>query len=210
MDTNLLHLDASPRRTSHSRRLADAFVAAWRARHPDATVVHRDVGREPIPHMSEDWIAAAFKAPAERTPADGAALALSDVLTGELLAARRLVIATPMYNFGVPSALKAWIDQVVRIGRTFDFDAAAASPYTGLVRDVRALIVTARGDGGYVDGGRNAGRNFADAHLREVLRFMGITDTHVVVVEQDEFGGDALKRSIADARAALARLAETF
>jgi FMN-dependent NADH-azoreductase len=210
MDTNLLRIDASPRRSSHTRRLADEFVGAWRARHPDATVVHRDVARDPIPHVSEAWIAAAFKQPAERTPAEAAALALSEVLTDELLAARRLVIATPMYNFGVPAALKAWIDQVVRVGRTFQFDPKAAQPYTGLVRDLRALIVTARGDGHYADGGRNAGRNFADAHLREVLRFIGITDTHVVAVEQDEFGGDALQRSIEAARTQLARLVETF
>lgn len=210
METHLLHIDASPRLASHTRRLAGEFVTAWRARRPDATVVHRDVGREPIPHVSEAWIAAAFTPAAERSPAMADALAPSDDLVDELLAARRLVIATPMYNFGVPSALKAWIDQVVRVGRTFTFDPNAAAPYTGLLRDVRALVITARGDGGYVDGGRNAGRNFADLHLREVLRFMGITDTRIVAVEQDEFGGEALRRSIDAAREQLRRLAETF
>jgi FMN-dependent NADH-azoreductase len=210
MQTTLLHIDASPRRESHSRRLAAEFVAAWQARRPQAAVVHREIGREPIPHLSEAWIAAAFTPPAQRTPEASEALAVSEVLVDELLAARRLVIATPMYNFGVPSALKAWIDQVVRVGRTFAFDAAKPNPYEGLVRDVRALIVTARGDGGYVAGGRNAGRNFADLHLREVLRFMGITDTRVVAVEQDEFGGAALERSIGAARDELSRLAETF
>ncbi|HEY9665099.1 MAG TPA: NAD(P)H-dependent oxidoreductase, partial [Allocoleopsis sp.] len=120
--THLLHLDSSPRADrSHSRRLSREFVAAWKQTHPSTVVTYRDVGRHPIPHIDEPWIAAAYTPPTQRTAAQWAAIRLSDHLVDEFLAADIYVIGTPMYNFSIPSSLKAYIDQIVRIGRTFDF-----------------------------------------------------------------------------------------
>jgi FMN-dependent NADH-azoreductase len=108
----LLHIDSSPRgERSHSRQLTAQFARAWRSANPDGTVVHRELGLTPVPLVSEDWIAAAFSNPADRTSAQSAAIAVSDELVDELVAADEVVIGAPMYNFGVTASLKAWIDQ---------------------------------------------------------------------------------------------------
>ncbi len=139
--THLLHIDASPRgERSQSRRLTRELVDSWRAGHPGVTVTHRDVGHDPPPHVDEAWIAAAFAPPAERTRAMHAALRTSDELIDELLAADVWVIGVPMYNFGVPSGFKAYIDQIVRVGRTFAFEPEdAGEPYKPLVRGKRGV-----------------------------------------------------------------------
>lgn len=209
----ILALQASPRNErSHSRRLAEAFLQASVAEQGDVEVVRREVGQGNLPHVSEDWIAAAFHPePANRPAHLQAALALSDELVDELFAADRLVIATPMYNFGIPSGLKAWVDQVIRIGRTFDFTPDdPASQYKPRVLGKKALIVTTRGDRGYGPGGPNAHLNHADDYLRVVLGFMGITDVTVIAVENDEFGGLAFADSYRAAEQALAQLAQDF
>ncbi|MCY1287891.1 FMN-dependent NADH-azoreductase 1 [compost metagenome] len=210
--SQILAIQGSPRgERSHSRRLLEAFVAHWQAQGAGRAVVRREVGRVTIPPVSERWIAAAFQPEAQRDAAMRAELALSDQLIDELQGVERLVIATPMYNFGVPSGVKAWIDQVVRIGRTFDFDpGAAGNPYQPLLTGKRALIVTTRGDHGYGPGAINAARNHADTHLRSVLGFIGIEDVEVVAVEDDEYGGQSFADSYARAERALTELAGSF
>lgn len=108
----LLHIDSSPRaERSQSRRLTTRFVEAWRDRNPDGTIIHRELGLTPPPLITEDWIAAAFSNPADRTAAQRAAIAVSDELVDELMAADEIVIGAPMHNFGVTASLKAWIDK---------------------------------------------------------------------------------------------------
>lgn len=211
--SRILSIQGSPRgERSHSRRLQEAFLTAWQGRDADRQVVRREVGRSPIPAVTEGWIAAAFHPePEQRTEVMKADLALSDLLVDEVFAADRLVIAAPMYNFGVPSGVKAWVDQIVRIRRTFDFDPSRpGNPYTPLVLGRKALIITTRGDHGYGPGGANAHMNHADVYLRTVLGYIGITDVTVVAVENDEFGGDAFAQSYQRAERTLADLAETF
>lgn len=117
---HLLHIDASPRsERSHSRRLTREFVEGWKQAHPADVVTYRDVGRSWIPHVDELWIAAAYTPPDQRTPQMWEAIEISDQLVDEFLAADLYVIGVPMYNFSIPSSLKAYIDQIVRIGRTF-------------------------------------------------------------------------------------------
>jgi FMN-dependent NADH-azoreductase len=119
----LLHIDSSPRgNRSHSRRLSREFVEQWKQAHPSDVVIYRDIGRNPVPHIDESWIAAAFAPPEQHTPDLQEAIRLSDLLVDEFLAADIYVIGVPMYNFSVPSVFKAYIDQIVRIGRTFAFE----------------------------------------------------------------------------------------
>lgn len=196
---------------SHSRRLLDNFLQALAAEQRDVDISRREVGRIALPPETEGWVAAAFSQPRERTPAMHADLALSDELVDELLATDRLVIAAPMYNFGVPSGVKAWIDQIVRIGRTFGFTPEdPVNQYKPRVLGKRGLIVTTRGDHGYGPEGMNARLNHADTHLRDVLGLVGITDVEVVAVENDEFGGMAFADSYRAAQLRLAQLAMDF
>jgi FMN-dependent NADH-azoreductase len=190
---------------SHTRRLTGEFIARWRQRHPRDRVTYRDLGAEPPPPVTQDWIAAAFCAPDSRTPAMRSALEPSDRLIDELLAVDVLVLGVPMYNFGIPATLKAWIDQVVRIGRTFLFEPDdAAAPYKPLTVGKRAIVIVASGDGGYEPGGALAPLNQVEPYLRTVLGFIGIRDVDFVYVGNDEFGGERLARSLEQARGELA------
>lgn len=130
-----------------------------------------------LPFVSAEWVGAAFAG------ADPSGLALSDRLVDELLAADELVLVAPVYNFGVPAAMKAWVDQVCRAGRTFQFTEAGPR---GLVPLDRAWIVTA--SGGTAIGGAD---DFNTNYLRAVLGFLGVTDVRVVAAEQLQLAGEA-------------------
>lgn len=180
--TRILRVDASSRRRgSHSRDLADRFIAEWRAREPDAAVTVRDLIATPVPHIADATIEGYY------TPADRmsqplqAATALSDILISEVRDADVLVISTPMYNFSIPSALKAWIDQIVRIGHTFSYDGRS---FAGLLPGKRAYVMIACGAGGYVDQGPLAAADFARPYLRFLLGFLGVSDVHFITIEQ--------------------------
>ncbi|MEU8899863.1 NAD(P)H-dependent oxidoreductase [Nocardia sp. NPDC048505] len=207
--TTLLHLDASPRAArSHTRSLTDDFVTRWVRQHAEVTVARRDLGTQPPPHVTEDWIAAAFTAPDQRTPRMRADLAVSDGLVDELLGADVLVLGVPMYNFGIPAMLKAYIDQIVRVGRTFSFDPEAADPYAPLLPPgKRAFVIVSTGDSGYQADGPLTAMNQVEPYLRTVFGFIGIDDLQFVYVGNDEFGGDRLSSSLAAAHARVAELA---
>jgi len=168
---------------SHTRRLTGEFIARWRQRHPRDRVTYRDLGAEPPPPVTQDWIAAAFCAPDSRTPAMRSALEPSDRLIDELLAVDVLVLGVPMYNFGIPATLKA---------------------YKPLAVGKRAIVIVASGDGGYEPGGALAPLNQVEPYLRTVLGFIGIRDVDFVYVGNDEFGGERLARSLEQARGELA------
>ena len=205
----LLHIDSSPRgERSHTRRLTREFVETWRRLHARDTVSYRDIGTDPPGHVTQDWIAAAFSASDAHTPAMRSALSVSDRLVDELLNADVLVLGVPMYNFGIPAGLKAYIDQVVRVGRTFSFEPQdKVAPYKPLTCGKRAFVIVASGDVGYEPGGPLAGLNQVEPYLRTVLAFIGIRDLDFVYVGNDEFGSDALASSFERAREALRELA---
>lgn len=205
---HLLHIDSSPRdERSRSRRFTREFVEAWKQAHPTDTVTYRDIGRNPVPHLDESWIAAAYTPPEQRTPDLQEAIRLSDQLVDELLAADIYVLGVPMYNYSVPSMLKAYIDQIVRIGRTFEFAPEnGENPYNPLVLGKRMFIITARGSSGYGAGEQYEALNYQDPYLRTVFGFIGVTDITFVHVENDELGGTGLERSIANARTQIAQL----
>lgn len=216
--TRLLHLDASARpgrsdaqpHGSHTRRLSARFVAAWSARRPGDPVTYRDLGLAPPSPVTGDWIHAAFTPPARRTPWMRDALAQSDALVDELLAADLIVAGVPMYNFGVPAGFKAYVDNIVRVGRTFGFDRGRAGvPYWPMLagHGKRLVVLSARGDHGYGPGGRVEAMNHVEPSIRTAFGYMGITDFSGVAVEYDEFADERLQRSITEAEAAVEALA---
>lgn len=185
--TKLLHITASPRgERSRSRRLGRELVAAWLDAHPGDTVTERDVGRNPPPHVTEAWVAGAFSPPDTHTDEMRAALRPSDELVDELLAHDVVVVSTPMYNFNVPSGLKAYIDQIIRPGVTFGYDRAKSPPQTPLVVGKRLVLVTARGGGGYGPGEPAESMNFETPYLKAAFGWIGLTD--VACVHLDSVG----------------------
>lgn len=216
--TTLLHIDASARtgtsdtarHGSHTRRLGARFVERWIQRHQHARVIHRDVGRQPPPPVCARWIHAAFTPADLRAPWMREQLRLSDVLVDELLCADLIVAGVPMYNFGPPAQFKAYIDNIVRIGRTFGFDRRrSGEPYWPLLAEAgkRLLILSSRGDYGYQPGGRIAERNHVEPSVRAAFAYIGITDVREIAVEYDEFADARLQASIARAEAEVDRLA---
>jgi FMN-dependent NADH-azoreductase len=218
--TNILHIDSSARpgragehpHGSQSRRLTHAFVQRWLRNEPGARVHYRDVGTMPPRPVHHEWIPAAFSADASRTPQQRGALRESDALVQELKAADVLVFGLPMYNFGVPAPVKAWIDNIVRVALTFDFKPGSEDPYVHLLADRprRAVLLTSRGGHGFDAGGPNAPLNHADTALREVLAFVGITDVQTIAVEHEEDGGTLLEGSVMRALASIHALADAW
>lgn len=209
---NLLHLDSSARpglsgrdpHGSHTRRLSHRFVERWRRAHPQAVVVYRDIGQQPPPPVSGRWIHAAFTPPEQREAWMRDELALSDALVDEVIAADLIVAGVPMYNFGMPAQFKAWIDNVVRVGRTFGFDRARqGEPYWPLLahQGKRVVLLGARGDYGYEPGERLARLNHVEAGVATPLRYIGIEKMDAVAIEYDEFADERLQASILEAEA---------
>lgn len=203
----ILHIDASARpglagtdeHGSHSRRLTRRFVDRWLSARTQDSVTYRDIGQKPPAFIDHDWIASSFTPQERRLPWMEQALAESDQLVDELIAADVLVIGAPLYNFGMPAALKAWIDQVVRPGRTVDVDESRPTdPYVPRLADRprHAVILAARGGVGFGPGGPMAHMNHLEPNLITALEFIGITRFHRIAIEGQEIGGEVLARSV--------------
>jgi FMN-dependent NADH-azoreductase len=179
---NILHIDSSALGDfSASRQLTAAIVAALREAHADTRVAYRDLAAAPLAHVSGPLLQA-LRAPAGTPPPDGQLLgevALTNTLVDELLAAGTVVIGAPMYNFSVPSTLKAWIDRIVMAGRTFSYDQNGPK---GLAGGRRIIIVSSRG-------GQIAGQpqelavDHQEAYLKAVFGLLGIDDITVIRAE---------------------------
>jgi FMN-dependent NADH-azoreductase len=215
--TTLLHIDSSARpgrsgidaRGSHTRRLTARFVQRWRQMEPTTNVIYRDVGLHPPAPVSGDWIRAAFTPEHVRDASMRQVLAASDELVEELIAADVIVAGVPMYNFGPPAQFKAYIDNIVRAGKTFGFDRSrAGDPYWPLLAEQgkRLVILSSRGDYGYDAGERIADRNHVEESVRTAFAYMGITQSWSVAVEYDEFGDERLLASLAKAEQDVDRL----
>ncbi|CAM5245656.1 FMN dependent NADH:quinone oxidoreductase OS=Stutzerimonas stutzeri OX=316 GN=azoR PE=3 SV=1 [Stutzerimonas stutzeri] len=165
-------------------------------------MTYRNIGQTPPSFVSHAWIASAFTPEERREPWMNDALAESDRLVDELLAADALVIGTPLYNFGMPAALKAWIDQVVRLNRTVGMDESnPLDPYVPMLadRERHAVILTARGGIGFNPGEAMAHMNHLEPNLATALGFIGITRIHQIAIEGQEIGGELLASSVAEA-----------
>ncbi len=175
----ILLVSSSPRGAqSYSHRVAQRVVDEFAAREPGAEVVVRDLVRDPLPHLGEAFVSGMARPASERSAEEAEALDRSDRLIDELVAADVVVIAAPMYNFGIPSGLKAWIDHVARAGRTFRYGATGPE---GLLKGKRAVLVVARG--GVYTKGPMLKMEFQESYLRGVLGFLGITDVQTIRVE---------------------------
>lgn len=206
----ILSVNASVRvNRSLSRSLSQSFERAWLARHPEDSVICRDVGTAPPPPISEAWIDAAFTNSESRSEAQHAELAVSEQLIHEVESADVIVIATPMYNYGMPAGLKAWVDQIVRINRTFDFDLARGDyPLRPLLGDKVLVMLTSTGEFGFEGNGPRAAMNHLTPHLRTIARYLGVTAEFHLGIEYQEFGDGRHAESKAAAHEQIPHLVE--
>jgi FMN-dependent NADH-azoreductase len=181
-----------------SSRLADRFVAAWRAGNPGANVIVRDLALDPVPHLDAARFQAFIAKAGERSLEQQAVVAYSDALIGELKRADVIVLGLPMYNFGVPSTLKAYIDHIARAGITFAYTDKGS---VGLLTGKKAYVFAARG-------GIYAGtpRDTQTAYVRDFLRFVGIDDVEFVYAEGLNIDADSKKAALAEAQRKIERL----
>ena len=181
----LLHIDSSALGAhSVSRELTAAIVAAWKRREPGLEVTYRDLAANPLPH----WLPVA----------DAAAMPAGDPLA-ELFAADVIVIGAPMYNFGIPSQLKAWIDRIVVAGKTFQYGANGPE---GLAGGRKVIIASSRG-GFYGAGTGGEAADFQERYLRHIFHFIGITDLEFVRAEGVALGPEQRAKALDDAHAAI-------
>lgn len=196
----ILRVDASMRRDgSDSRALADELIERLTGGRADATVVNRDLA-DGVSLIDEAWIGANFTDSAERSDAQRELLAQSDLLVSELKAADTVVIATPIYNFGVPGALKAWIDLIARARETFRYSEDGP---VGLLGGKKAYIVI-------TSGGTEVGSDidFASGYLRHVLGFVGIDDVTIIAADRLMFGAEDSLAAARDRIAAVGTIGE--
>ncbi|NHN77456.1 FMN-dependent NADH-azoreductase [Azotobacter chroococcum] len=198
--SRVLVIESSARKEgSVSRQLTAEFLANWRAAHPDDEIVVRDLANEPVPHLDIELLGGWTKPAGQQSEAEQAALARSERLTGELLGADVLVLAAPMYNFAIPSTLKAWLDHVLRAGVTFKYTENGPQ---GLLTGKRAFVLTARG--GIYSG---SPLDHQEPYLRQALGFIGIHDVSFIHAEGLNMGGDFQQKGLAKAKEKLARVA---
>lgn len=207
--TTLLHIDASARLGrsdqerygSHSRRLSARFVESWCAKRPEDAVVYRDVGAMPPRPVTGEWIHAAFTRAADREPWMHDVLRESDELVDELMAADIVVVGVPMYNFGMPAQFKAYIDNIVRVGRTFGFERSGVdvSYWPMLTEGKKLVLLSSRGDVGYGVGGPLEASNHVEPAIKTAFAYIGVQDVHMVAAEYDEYGGGKLEVSLSAA-----------
>lgn len=176
--STLLQIDSSPRGDySVSRKLSAAFVEEWKSKNPGGKVIVRDLTKTSLPFVDLPWIAGAYSTPDQHTPEQQKALKVSDDLIAELFEANELVISAPMYNFSIPAILKAYIDHIVRVGKTFN---VGPNGYEGLVKDRKATFLVASG-GNYSAGAPAEKYNQETPYLAAIFGFIGITNTKNVV-----------------------------
>ncbi|WEA02840.1 FMN-dependent NADH-azoreductase [Mucilaginibacter sp. SJ] len=175
----ILHLISSPRgEASFSVKLGKAIVSELQSAHPDHTLITHDLTATPFPHLEEAHITSFFTPEEKRTPELVEAVKHSDEAIAELMNADTIVIDAPMYNFGIPSTLKTWIDHVARAGKTFKYDGKTPE---GLVKNKKVYLAISSG-GVYSEGFMKA-YDFTESYLRAVLGFMGMTDIKAFRVE---------------------------
>src|ERR1700730_6728600 len=174
----LLQIDSSARTSSVTRRLTAKYVDDWRKKHSDGEVVQRDLSVTALPLITDDW-GAAYLEDSQLTPAQRSYLSTSDELIEELAAADTVVIGSPMYNFSIPSSLKAWIDQIVRLGKTVGYGPNGPQ---GLLTRKKVVVITSRG-GAYEKGSTREAFDFQEPYLLHILGFIGLTDVTFIHAE---------------------------
>jgi FMN-dependent NADH-azoreductase len=193
---------------SISRTLSLEFAQAWQKFHPDGEHRLRDVGKNPPAHPTELWAAANYTLPDNRIQDMKAALTESEQLIEELLWADRLLLGVPMYNFSVPSTFKAYVDNIVRVNRTFRFDPTNFT-FEGLVNEKKALVITPSA-GNFAPSTTMGNMNFCETYLRSILSFIGIKDTTIVAIPNQFMSDETRQREVEQARIRLMNLAASW
>jgi FMN-dependent NADH-azoreductase len=180
----LLRIDSSARRNSISRQLTQKFAEVWKKENPEGEAIERDLAQTTLPHITDEWMLAAHSDPATLTPEQRKTLSVSDELVDELFAADTIVIGAPMYNLTVSAPLKAWIDQIVRAGRTVLWSASGAE---GVLKGKKVFVLTSRG-GSFRPGTPTAQYDHQEPYLRHILGFVGLTDVTFIHAENQKPG----------------------
>jgi FMN-dependent NADH-azoreductase len=174
----LLQVDSSARASSVTRRLTAKFTEEWKKNHPDGEVIQRDLSTTALPLITDDWLAIRLEE-SKRTPAQRSYLSTSDALIEELQAADTVVIGAPMYNLSIPSLLKAWIDQIVRLGKTVGHGPNGPQ---GLLAGKKVVVITSRG-AAYEKGTARGVLDFQEPYLLHILTVIGLTDVTFIHAE---------------------------
>jgi len=213
---NLLHIDASARKTTNevpafnsiSKSIAASFINEWRIANDEGEITHRDVGINPPDFISQDWIAATFTADEDKADEQKGLLSLSDTLIDELDQADLIVMSSSMYNYGMPAALKAWFDQVVRIHKTFTFDLKRGDfPLEPIMSGKTLVLITSCGEFGFEIGGIREKMNHLSPHIQTLSRYLGVETFHEINAEYQEFNDDRHRSSVENAHVAAKKLA---
>ncbi|RCU50296.1 FMN-dependent NADH-azoreductase [Corallincola holothuriorum] len=185
---------------SQSSQLTHHYVEKWLAAHADGVVISRDLGLEPIPHLDGKMLSAWSTPVEERSPEQRQLALISDQLIEELMAADEVVVGMPMYNFGVPSGFKAWIDHIARAGVTFRYTESGPE---GLLNNTKVIVAATRG-------GLYAGteKDTQTRYLTDVFAFLGLTDVAFVYAEGLAMGADGAAEAMTKAKNALVGLAQ--
>ncbi len=177
---NLLIINSSPNsESSTSRDLTAAFADAVRGTTPDVQISHRDVGQNPLPHVTQDMVNAYYTPEDQRTPEQEDAIAESEGVVDEVVDADAIVIGAPMHNFTITSSLKTWIDHLARVGRTFNY---TENGPVGKLGGRKGYVLTSRGDS-YQAGAPAASMDMQEPYLRTLFGFLGLTDLTFVHAE---------------------------
>ncbi|MEM7591323.1 MAG: NAD(P)H-dependent oxidoreductase [Cyanobacteria bacterium P01_A01_bin.83] len=205
----LLEIQSSARQQgSISRLLSQEFIETWKNHYPIIEHKQRDVGNKPPAHITELWTKANYLDPEQRTPEMIATLDESENLIEELFQADYLLLGIPMYNFSVPATFKVYIDNIVRINRTFTFEPETHS-FQGLLTGKKALIITPSA-GNFTPGTSLGAMNFCETYLRALLNFIGIEDINIVSVPNQFMSNEIRDSEIEAARVKLNNLATNW
>jgi FMN-dependent NADH-azoreductase len=199
--TTLLQLNSSLFLSGgNSSQLANAFVDKWQQKYPQTELIVRDLAAQPLPHLDAERVTAFFTPAEARSAEQQTLVAESDALVAELIKADTLVIGMPMYNFGIPSTLKAYLDQIARAGITFRYTETGA---VGLLTGKKAYVFATRG-------GLYAGTalDTETAYLRDFLGFLGISDVEFIYAEGLNMGEELKQQAMQDAQLRIAELLE--
>jgi FMN-dependent NADH-azoreductase len=183
--------------------LSKAFALRWRQRHPDGVAIHHNTTLEQIPFLDAEAVAAWFVPLAELTMEQRLALAYSDQLVDELLSADVLALGVPMWNLGIPASLKAWIDLIVRAGRTFAFAEEGVVPL--VPAEKRVYVFSARG-GSYAADSAHAALDHLEPHLRAILGSIGLTQVDFIYADHQSGGAEKAAKGFAAAQREIAQL----
>ncbi|WP_444944318.1 FMN-dependent NADH-azoreductase [Microbulbifer sp. ZKSA006] len=227
----LLHIDASaqkwsglaitqdsasiPRHTSISKAIAAGFVSAWLQKRPQDKVIHRDVGLNPPGFINQEWIASVFTPEVDRSEEQRSLLALSDTLIDEVSQADIIIMSTSMYNYGMPAALKAWFDQVIRIDKTFTFDLARGDyPLEPIMSAKTLVLITSAGEFGFSQGGIREKMNHLGPHIQTLSHYLGVEEFYEINAEYQEFADerhrDSVNRALAKGKKLITALISRF